>query len=288
MNNRTIANIINPPQAHWVGDGFKVHGFVPQKTTWDRISPFVMCDYAASQYFEPSFNQRGVGPHPHRGFETVTIAYQGEVEHNDSRGNHGIIRTGEVQWMTAGKGILHKEYHSKKFSSTGGDFQMVQLWVNLTAKDKMTEPKYQAITREKIVKVGLPNDSGKVEIITGNYNNIKGTADTFTDINLWNVYLNESSKHNFTIPSSHNCCLLVVEGEIEVGGTLVAADQMVLMANDGDSISIKANKKSIILVMSGEPINEPIESYGPFLMNTKAEIMDAINDFNSGKFGELE
>lgn len=288
MPNRTIANVINPPKTHWVGDGFKVHGYVPQKISWDRISPFVMCDYASPNYFAPTEKVRGVGSHPHRGFETVTIAYQGEVEHHDSRGNHGIIGAGEVQWMTAGKGILHKEYHSKKFSESGGDFQMVQLWVNLPSKHKMTEPKYQSITRDKIATMDLGNSVGRVEIIAGNLLGMTGSAETFTDINLWNLYLNQGADTTFDIPMSHNCALLVIDGSVVVDGVNLIADQMVLLANDGTSVRITANQKSVVLIMSGEPIDEPIEAYGPFLMNTQAEILDAISDFNSGKFGVID
>ena len=288
MSNRTVNQLVNPPKSHWVGDGFHVHGFIPQAIPWELISPFVMLDYGAKKYFEPTEHLRGVGSHPHRGFETVTIAYQGEVEHHDSRGNHGIIGEGEVQWMTAGKGILHKEYHSKNFAKNGGIMQMVQLWVNLPAKDKMTEPKYQGITKDKISKKELPFNSGWVEIIAGNYNDTQGPAELFTPINLWNLYLNEKSENVFEIPSSHNCALLILEGEIVVDGNNCIENQMVLLNNDGGSIKIKANQKSLALLMSGEPIDEPIESYGPFLMNTKTEIKQAIDDFNSGKFGELD
>jgi quercetin 2,3-dioxygenase len=288
MSNRTVRQVINPPKSHWVGDAFKVHGFIPQVVPWELISPFVILDYGAKTYFEPSEHLRGVGSHPHRGFETVTIAYRGEVEHHDSRGNYGIIGEGEVQWMTAGKGILHKEYHSENFAKTGGEMQMVQLWVNLPAKDKMTEPKYQGITRDEIVKVALPNDSGRAEIIAGSFEDGIGPASSFTPINLWNLHLNEDSESDFEIPNIHNCALLVLEGEIVIDGNNIIENQMVLMNNDGNSVHIKANQKSVILLMSGEPINEPIEAYGPFLMNTKKQLVEAIEDFNAGKFGDLD
>jgi quercetin 2,3-dioxygenase len=288
MSNRSVNQIINPPKSHWVGDAFKVHGFIPQAIPWNLISPFVMMDYGAKNYFEPSEHLRGVGSHPHRGFETVTIAYKGEVEHHDSRGNHGIIGEGEVQWMTAGQGILHKEYHSKNFAQTGGDFQMVQLWVNLPAKDKMTEPKYQGITRDQIVKVELPNNSGRVEIIAGSFGDTQGPASSFTPVNLWNLHLNEKSENSFEIPELHNCALLVLEGEIVIDGNNIIENQMVLMNNDGNSVNIKTNQKGVILLMSGEPIDEPIEAYGPFLMNNKRQLVEAIEDFNEGKFGELD
>ncbi len=288
MTSRTVNQVFNPPKSHWVGDAFKVSGFIPQVIPWKLISPFIMCDYGAKAYFEPSSHLRGVGSHPHRGFETVTIAYKGEIEHHDSRGNHGTIDEGSVQWMTAGQGILHKEYHSKNFAEAGGVMQMVQLWVNLTAKDKMTEPAYQGITRDQIAKVDLHNNSGKIEIIAGLFENTKGPASTFTPINLWNIYLNEGSETEFKIPSNHNCAMLIVEGEIVVDGNNCIENQFVLLKNDGDCIKIKAIQASIVLLMSGEPINEPIEAYGPFLMNTQKQIVEAIEDFNAGKFGDLD
>jgi quercetin 2,3-dioxygenase len=288
MTNRTLANVINPPPTHWVGDGFRVRGYIPQKISWDRISPFVMCDYAPNEFFEPSNVQRGVGSHPHRGFETVTIAYRGEIEHHDSRGNHGVISEGEVQWMTAGSGILHKEYFSKKFAKQGGDLQMVQLWVNLPPDHKMTEPKYQSITKDKLVTLELSDSAGRVDIIAGSLNQIVGPAETFTPINLWNIYLKGGSEQLFKIPKSHNCAIIIIEGEVVIDGANIIQDQMVLMSNDGEDVAIKAISKSTILLMSGEPIDEPIEAYGPFLMNTREQIVEAIDDFNNGKFGVLE
>ena len=288
MTTKNIKQVINPPRPHWVGDGFHVHNFIPSLIPWTEISPFVMLDYGATKYFEPTKQNLGVGSHPHRGFETVTIAYQGEIEHHDSRGNRGIISEGEVQWMTAGSGILHKEYHSKKFAETGGNFQMVQLWVNLPAKDKMTDPKYQAITKDEIVKVDLEHSTGKIEIISGEYSGRKGPARTFSEVNLWNLHLNQSKSTTLSIPADHNCALLIVQGEVVINGQNLIQNQIILMKNGGQDIVINANENSIVLVLSGEPINEPIASYGPFLMNTKSEIVQAIDDFNEGKFGELE
>jgi quercetin 2,3-dioxygenase len=288
MSHRSIQSIITPPPHHWVGDGFRVHNFIPGKVAWGQISPFVMLDYGATHYFEPSDTPGGVGSHPHRGFETVTIAYKGRVQHHDSRGNTGIIGTGEVQWMTAGSGILHKEYHEKQWAKQGGEFQMVQLWVNLPAKDKMTEPKYQAITREDIVHVDLPDSTGSVQVIAGEYEDHKGPAFTFTPINLWNIHLNQGAQTKIEIPEHHNLALLILEGSVEINGREIQENNLVLFAHDGSEISLKSAANSIVLVMSGEPINEPIASYGPFLMNTREEIIQAIDDFNAGKFGELE
>jgi redox-sensitive bicupin YhaK (pirin superfamily) len=271
-----------------VGDGFKVNNFIPTVIPMQRISPFVMMDYGASTYFPPSDIPKGVGSHPHRGFETVTIAFKGRVAHHDSRGNSGIIGEGEVQWMTAGSGILHKEYHEEEFSKEGGDFQMVQLWVNLPAKHKMTEPKYQAISKDKIVKIELDGDVGKVDLIAGDFMDKTGPAFTFSPITLFSLHLKQEKDFKFKIPPSFNAALLVLQGKAEINNREVLENQMCLMANDADEIGIKTSVDSIILVLAGEPINEPIVSYGPFLMNTKAEIIQAVEDFQNGKFGELE
>ena len=225
---------------------------------------------------------------PHRGFETVTIAYKGKVSHHDSFGNSGIIGQGEVQWMTAGSGILHKEYHEEEFAKKGGDFQMVQLWVNLPAKDKMTEPKYQAITKDKITQIELENNSGVAELIAGNLFGKTGPAFTFSPIILSSLRLNSKANLNLELPQNFNSSVLVLEGEVEINNQNITENQMVLFKNDGDSIQIKSNNNSLVLVLSGEPLNEPIVSYGPFLMNTKQQIIDAIEDFNAGKFGELD
>jgi quercetin 2,3-dioxygenase len=289
MPTRSIKSIITAPSHHWVGDGFKVHNFIPSRVSHDQISPFIMLDYGATTYFEPTETPRGVGSHPHRGFETVTIAYKGRVQHHDSEGNSGVIGTGEVQWMTAGSGILHKEYHEKEWAKQGGEFQMVQLWVNLPAKNKMTKPGYQAITRENIKRVELENEAGYLEVIAGKYGKISGPATTYSDIDLWNVYLTKVSETTITIPYSHNASLLVIEGHIEIDGKKVEAGNMVVFEQDGnETINIKTEKGAIILVMSGEPIDEPIVSYGPFVMNTEEQIVEAVNDFNNGKFGVLE
>jgi quercetin 2,3-dioxygenase len=288
MLNRTIKSIIPTPPHHWVGDGFKVHNFIPGRVSWEQISPFIMLDYGATTYFEPTETPRGVGSHPHRGFETVTIAYKGKVQHHDSHGNSGVIGTGEVQWMTAGSGILHKEYHENEWAKEGGEFQMVQLWVNLPAKDKMTKPGYQAITRENIKRVELENDAGYVEVITGKFGNISGPATTFSDVNLWNLYVSSGAKTTITIPASHNASLLIIEGQIEIEGEEFESGNMVILEKDGyESVEIISKNGAIILVMSGEPINEPLVSYGPFVMNTEEQIVDAVNDFNDGKFGVL-
>lgn len=274
-----------------VGDGFRVHNFFPNGYNMpeDRMSPFYLLDYNAKMRWTPREDPRGVGVHPHRGFETVTIAYQGKVQHHDSRGNAGVIGQGDIQWMTAGAGILHKEYHEKEFSKTGGLFQMVQLWVNLPAKYKMTPPKYQPILNAEIPKYQLPDNAGEVEVIAGNYKGTKGVATTFSPIEMYNIRLNPSAKIEFDLPSNYNTGILVIDGSVKVNDSQYAEeDHFVLFRNDGEQIVLHTEKETQLLVLSGQPLNEPIVGYGPFLMNTKEEIMQAVNDLNTGKFGHLD
>jgi len=288
MKTKNIESVINPSPAHFVGDGFRVHNFIPGKIPMQRMSPFIMLDYNSKYHFPPSEIPKGVGVHPHRGFETVTIAYKGRVEHNDSSGGGGIIGEGDVQWMTAASGVLHKEFHETEWSKKGGDFQMVQLWVNLPAKDKMSTPKYQAITNSEMKRVILTDNAGFIEVIAGNYNNEKGPANTFTPVSMMNAKLNKDGIANFSFPINFNTLLLVIEGVVEINEAHYATtNQLVLFKNDGEDFTIKATENSVVLVLSGEPIEEPIVAYGPFVMNTQEEIIQAFNDFNSGKFGTL-
>jgi redox-sensitive bicupin YhaK (pirin superfamily) len=289
MSQKSIQAIYPPGPPHFVGDGFRVHNFIPSRHGLDmqRMSPFIMMDYGAKFYFPPSDSPRGVGVHPHRGFETVTIAYRGRVAHHDSAGGGGIIGEGDVQWMTAASGVLHKEYHEEEFSKTGGDFQMVQLWVNLPAKDKMSAPKYQAIENKQIPRV--PVQLGDIEVIAGSYEQTQGAASTFTPVNLLNVKLKQGGSASFNFPEEYNTALVVIEGEIRVNGLEVAPENhFVLFDTDGSTFEIEATEDAIVLVLGGEPIREPIASHGPFVMNTRQEIMQAFHDFEMGKFGELE
>ena len=290
MGKRSVEAVITPPPPHMVGDGFRVHNFFPgiKQIGKTRMSPFFMLDYGSKIEFSPKEEPRGVGVHPHAGFETVTIAYQGKVAHHDSAGNSGIIGEGDVQWMTAGSGLLHKEYHEKEFSKTGGPFQMVQLWVNLPAKDKKTKPKYQEITNEMMGRYDLAGEKGFVEVIAGEYNRVKGPASTFTPIEMYNARIKKDAELTFNFPDNYNTGLLVIEGNIKVNSINAHADHFVLLKNDGDEFTINATEDSIILVLSGEPINEPIVAYGPFVMNTWEEIEQAVQDVNAGKFGVLE
>ena len=287
---KTIERIIpRPARPGMVGDGFRVYNMIPGAgITQQRISPFLMLDFNAEFDFGPSDHIRGVDVHPHKGFETVTIAYKGSVAHHDSTGNSGVINPGDVQWMTAGAGILHKEYHEEGFSKKGGPFEMVQLWVNLPAKDKSTPAHYQAITADQIGKVMLPNDTGHVNVIAGKFQATHGAASTYSPVNLFDIKLEKDGETTFDVSPGHNTALLVINGDIEVNGQIAKEHSFVLFNNDGENITIKATEKAVILVLSGEPINEPIASYGPFVMNTQDEIYQAMEDFQAGKFGALE
>lgn len=287
-NVKRVSAVLNPPAPHMVGDGFRVHNFFPGGYRLN-MSPFYLLDYNAKINFSARNEPRGVGVHPHRGFETVTIAYHGAVAHHDSAGNSGVIYPGDVQWMSAAGGILHKEYHEAEFSKKGGDFQMVQLWVNLPAKDKMSSPKYQGIKHADMAKVELPDQAGTVEVIAGFYQDTKGSASTFSPINVFNARLNKGGKADFSFPATHNTGFVVVEGSVKVNGAEIAnTNQFVHFKNEGEVFELEATENSVVLILSGEPIDEPIAQYGPFLMNTNEEIQQAIKDYNEGRFGYLE
>jgi redox-sensitive bicupin YhaK (pirin superfamily) len=288
MSTKQVEMVLAPKQPHFVGDGFRVHNFIPSGygLTMERMDPFIMLDYASRYHFPPTGKPKGVGVHPHRGFETVTIAYKGSVAHHDSAGGGGEIKEGDVQWMTAASGVLHKEYHAESFCASGGDFQMVQLWVNLPAKDKMSTPKYQAIENSNIPKIKV--DGGIVEVIAGAYQDHKGAASTFTPVNMLNAKLASGGSATFSFPSNHNTCILVIEGDVILNDTEdVPLDHLALFKNEGETFTIKASQDSIVLILSGEPINEPIAAHGPFVMNTREQIMEAFQDYELGKFGEL-
>ncbi len=290
MKTKKVELVAAPREPHWVGDGFRVHNFIPSgyHLEMQRMNPFILLDYNSKYTFPPSEKPKGVGTHPHRGFETVTIAYKGKVEHHDSSGGGGIIGEGDVQWMTAASGILHKEFHESEWSKKGGEFQMVQLWVNLPAKDKMSPPKYQAITKDEMGIVVLEENAGTVEVIAGEYNGTRGKASTFTPIHLMNAKLNKGGKASFSFPANYNTALLVLEGSITVNEAEAApTNHFVLFENEGESFTVEADEDALVLIMSGEPLNEPIAAHGPFVMNTKAEILQAFEDYNKGKFGYL-
>jgi redox-sensitive bicupin YhaK (pirin superfamily) len=291
MKTKSIQQILPPPAPRMVGDGFRVHNFFPSgyNMPQTRMSPFFLMDYNSKIDFSPRENPRGVDVHPHRGFETVTIAFHGKVAHHDSAGNSGVITPGGVQWMTAGSGVLHKEYHEKEYSAQGGPFQMVQLWVNLPAKDKMTAPKYQGLNNEQMGKYIIPDDGGVVDVIAGDFRGVKGPASTFTPINMYVIRLKQGKRLEFDLPASYNTGLLVTEGAVKFNEDAQAnTDEFALFQNDGERITVEALEDAVILTLNGEGIDEPIAAHGPFLMNTYDEIHQAIKDFSTGKFGKLE
>ena len=290
-HNKNIDSIIPPPSFHMVGDGFRVHNFFPSlpKIGLKGMSPFFLMDYGSKWLVPPSDKPKGVGVHPHRGIETVTIAYHGKVAHHDSAGNSGVIGEGDVQWMTAGGGVLHKEYHEKDFSKKGGIFQMVQLWINLPAEFKMTPAKYQAIENKNMAKFFLDDGRSAVEIIAGEYKGMKGPASSFSPVNLFNAKLKTEASANFAFNKNNNTGILVIEGEVKINDSKTASeDHFILFGHDGEDIVIEALKDSVILILSGEPIDEPIAPAGPFVMNTEAEIKMAYEDYYNGVFGYLE
>jgi len=285
---KRILGVYSAPQQHWVGDGFPVRSLFSYHSHGEHLSPFLLFDYAGPMKFEPSTRQRGVGEHPHRGFETVTIVYDGEVAHRDSTGAGGLIGPGDVQWMTASAGILHDEFHSPAFTKSGGNFEVVQLWVNLPAKDKMSPPGYQTLLNAEIPAIPLPEGAGTVRVIAGDYLGHKGPARTFTPIEVWDVQLKQGRSASFTVPEGHTLAVAVQHGTVNINGTEVAREaQLVLFDRSGTDFSIEANNDARLLVLSGQPIDEPVVGYGPFVMNSEKEIRQAIADFSSGKFGRL-
>lgn len=286
---RKVIGVYRNQNMHWVGDGFPVKNLFSYDRLGQAVSPFLLLDYAAPYQFQPTTAQHGVGSHPHRGFETVTIAYKGEVEHKDSSGGGGTIKTGDVQWMTAGAGIIHEEFHSKEFAKTGGLFEMVQLWVNLPAKDKMAPAGYQAIESADIPVVSFADDAGQMRVIAGTFRDVKGPASTFSSINVWDGQLKAEKSEHIHVPMSHTVLVVVLEGELLMNGTQKVQDSSIVLfeQNDDPTLLLEATKDTKFLVLTGEPLNEPIQGYGPFVMNTKEEITEAFNDFNNGKFGRI-
>lgn len=285
---KKITGIFTAPRPHWVGDGFPVRSLFSYQSHGENLSPFLLLDYAGPHSFPPDGAKRGVGEHPHRGFETVTIVYAGEVEHRDSTGKGGVIGPGDVQWMTAGAGILHQEFHSAAFARRGGELKMIQLWVNLPAKDKMTAPGYQSIEATTIPTVTLPDDSGSLRVIAGRYRDAEGPARTFSPLNVWDMQLRQGKEAAFSQPEGWSTALVVLEGSVTINGeSTVQEAQLVVLSQQGESVRLYANSDAKVLVLAGEPINEPIVGYGPFVMNSKSEIAEAVRDFNSGRFGQI-
>ncbi len=273
---------------HWVGDGFPVRSIFTYNDIAQELSPFLLMDYAGPVSFPPTDRIKGVGEHPHRGFETVTIVYSGEVEHRDSNGGGGLITPGDVQWMTAASGLVHEEKHGREFAKKGGEFEMVQLWVNLPKKDKMASPRYQGVKAEKIPSVALPDGAGSVRVIAGNYLGNNGPAMTFTPMNIWDMRLNEGHTVEFKVPAGHTTAIFVLSGKVVLSeGHEVGEAELAVLEREGDTFSLTAKEGTKILFLGGEPINEPIIGYGPFVMNTPEEIRQAFFDFEAGKMGSI-
>jgi len=275
-------------QQHWVGDGFPVRSLFSYNSHGQHLSPFLLLDHAGPASFTPTTGRRGVGEHPHRGFETVTIVYEGEVQHRDSSGAGGTIGPGDVQWMTAGAGILHEEFHSQPFAKSGGTLDMVQLWVNLPAKDKMTVPSYQTLLRQDIPVIELPEGSGSLRVIAGEYAGQTGPARTFSAMDVWDLRLRQGRSTSLAFKAARTAALVVLRGTVQVnGGEIVREAQLVMLDRDAGEVVLEANSDAALLVLSGAPLNEPIVGYGPFVMNSEAQIAEAFEDFNSGRFGRI-
>jgi redox-sensitive bicupin YhaK (pirin superfamily) len=285
---KKVLDVYSAPRPHWVGDGFPVRSLFSYQRLGKELSPFLLLDYAGPAEFAAASKPPGVGQHPHRGFETVTIVYRGEVAHRDSTGKGGVIGPGDVQWMTAGAGILHEEYHSETFTRSGGNLEMVQLWVNLPAKDKMTAPGYQAILARDIPAVALPGGAGTVRVIAGDYEGHAGPARTFTPMQVWDLRMNRDAVTELPLRDGWNSALVVLHGTVLVNDSTIAREaQLVLLNPAGSGVTIEANNDAVMLLLSGEPIDEPIVGQGPFVMNSQEEITQAIADFNEGRFAPM-
>jgi redox-sensitive bicupin YhaK (pirin superfamily) len=288
LKQKKVMGVYATGSKHMVGDGFPVRNLFPSNGVDAEINPFLMLDYAGPVYFKPSEKPRGVGEHPHRGFETVTIAYQGSVEHRDSGGHSGVIGPGDVQWMTAASGVVHDEFHEREFSKRGGVFEMVQLWVNLPKAIKMSTPRYQGIVSEQIPVVDLGGGS-IARVIAGELHGIKGPAQTFTPVGVFDVRLKAGSKVDLTLPAGHNVGVALLKGEVTVNGesSLKGEAMLAVLSADGERVSIEAKADSTVLLLSGEPIHEPVAQYGPFVMNTREELVQAVEDYKAGRMGRL-
>jgi hypothetical protein len=284
---KQVLGVYGAAPSHWVGDGFPVRTIFPSYGVTE-LSPFLLLDYAGPARFEPSNRPRGVEEHPHRGFETVTISYQGSVDHRDSAGNSGTIRPGDVQWMTAASGVVHEEKHGQDFTAKGGDFEMVQLWVNLPAAHKMSKPRYQGILSADIPRVEL-GTGAYARVIAGELNGVKGPAKTFTPVNVFDLRLEAGGTGKLSLPVGHNSAIVLLRGEVVVNGssTLKGTAQVATLSTSGETVLLEAKAQSLVLVLSGEPINEPVASYGPFVMNTQAELRQAAEDYRAGKMGRV-
>lgn len=272
---------------HWVGDGFPVRTVFSYNEVAVEMSPFLLMDHAGPAHFEPTDRRRGVGPHPHRGFETVTIVYEGEVTHRDTTGAGGNIGAGDVQWMTAGAGLLHEEFHSDRYARRGGPFEMIQLWVNLPARDKLTPPTYQGLTDDRIPQAYLPGGNGTVRVIAGRYGDMAGAARTFTPMNVWDMRLRAGRRVTFDLYPGHTTALFVLRGLIRIDEHTVGAAALAVMERAGSELAFEVAQDSVVLLLSGQPLDEPVVGHGPFVMNSHEEIEQALRDFSTGRFGRM-
>jgi redox-sensitive bicupin YhaK (pirin superfamily) len=285
---KAVETVLASPPTHWVGDGFLVSSVFSPDRIGDRLSPFILLDYGAPVVYEPAEERRGVGEHPHRGFETVTVAFQGEIEHRDSAGNSGRIGPGDVQWMTAGRGVLHEEKHSEEFTRRGGAMEMAQLWVNLPARVKMTEPRYQTLLAKEIPTVPLAG-RGRVRVVSGEFEGVRGAARTFSPVTVLDVALPAGAKARFPVPEGHTAAVFVRSGSVWVSGTHSAGErQLALLTREGADVEVEATQDAELLLLAGEPLGEPVFAYGPFVMNTADEVRKAVTDYQSGRFGRLD
>ena len=285
---KPVLHVYQRGSTHWVGDGFHVRNLFPSNDLDQQLSPFLLLDYAGPTHFPPTDRPRGVGEHPHRGFETVTIVYQGVLEHRDSAGNHGTIGPGDVQWMTAASGVVHEEKHEREFAKRGGAVEMVQLWVNLPAALKMTPPRYQTLLRAQIPEVDLPDGAGLVRVIAGDFHGVKGPANTYTPIDLYDLRLKAGHHAELTLPGGYNTAIFLLHGDILLNGShAMKASELALFDTSGERIAIDAREDATLLVLNGEPIHEPVARRGPFVMNTEEELVEAANDYQAGKMGHL-
>ncbi|EJN39447.1 Pirin-related protein [Pseudomonas sp. GM84] len=285
---KKILGIHHSPNAHWVGDGFPVRSLFTYDNLASQISPFLLLDYAGPHDFTPTHARRGVGQHPHRGFETVTIVYQGELEHRDSTGAGGLIGPGDVQWMTAANGILHEEFHAPAFARSGGTLEMVQLWVNLPARDKRAAAGYQTLLAEDIPVVSLESNAGTLRVIAGSYGGQPGPARTFTAMDVWDMRLTAGASVQLPVAAGRNAALVVLRGKLRVNGERDAGPaSLVLLERAGEGVALEVLEDACVLLLSGEPIDEPIVGYGPFVMNSQEEIAEAFDDFHGGRFGQM-
>jgi quercetin 2,3-dioxygenase len=285
---KPVLEVSGPLSTHWVGNGFPVRTLISPQVQGESASPFLLLDYAGPREFEPTEGRRGVEEHPHRGFETVTIVYRGELEHRDSAGNHGRLGPGDVQWMTAGAGVVHEELHERGFARRGGIFEVAQLWVNLPAALKMTPPRYQELPGARIPVVHLPGGAS-VRVIAGDCEGVAGVARTVRPLDLWDIRLAVGRSARLRVPAGHNTLLAVLRGELVLDGReRLTGPQIALLGRDGDQVVIEARSEAGLLLLSGEPLGEPIASYGPFVMNTPAEIRQALDDYRSGRMGHLD